>query len=351
MVSYRPKSKAGAVVKTLIFVGVVAAAIALLAKLKKEQTALRQPSSWYYASRSQGTSDRELAAAIESNDYDSVRRQLGKSASSDIRGNILERLATDQRSEALRAFLDAGWDPDGKGKTGGPIAWASKMNQLKALKVLLAKGANPNLKDSDGGTPLVTCCALPGTRPEIVETLLAHGADVSLLARSRIVGGMPINRTMPSKGVARSTAPLGPNGPREFGGALSPMDAAVLGKRCDLVRLLIRHGAKFEPTRYEATMVRFAGGIDYQYNAMKADNREIVELLLNLGVNVDGFGVFFVPGEDARPVQCTPLFAATAVGNKPVVDLLLKHGADPAVKASDSRRPADFDPSIAPKER
>jgi ankyrin repeat protein len=289
-----------------------------------------------------GTSDPDLAAAIAANDYKEVGRLLANCDKAKIRPNVVERLASDSKVGSLRAFLEAGWSANGRGNDGAPLVWAAKRNQLSAVTLLLENGADPNLPDSDGSTPLVTCCKLPSITTEVVELLLRHGADPARVAHIRYPGSPPVMRrvTAPKAGISQASR-LGPNVPYELIGGMLPLEGAVSAKRCDVVRLLIKRGAKFDPKRYEPTFVRFAGGIDFQFNAMRADNREIVALLLDLGVDVDAIGDFFVPGEHSS-VKCTALFAAAAVGNKPMVELLLRRGANPKVKASDGRTPIDF---------
>jgi ankyrin repeat protein len=73
--------------------------------------------------------------------------------------------------EAIRILLDAGADPniaDNAGKT--PLianAW-----DLEIAKLLLAHGANVNAQASDGFTPLLNAGTL-----ELTRLLLEHGAD------------------------------------------------------------------------------------------------------------------------------------------------------------------------------
>ena len=59
---------------------------------------------------------------------------------------------------------------------------------LEGIKDLLAKGADVNAKDDDGGTPLLIAVTL-GNK-EIAELLIANGADVNVKDKH---GGTPLD--------------------------------------------------------------------------------------------------------------------------------------------------------------
>ena len=53
----------------------------------------------------------------------------------------------------LGLLLDAGANPNVKNKLGGtPLMWAASYGQDAAVQMLLARGANPSIKDEDGVT-------------------------------------------------------------------------------------------------------------------------------------------------------------------------------------------------------
>lgn len=51
------------------------------------------------------------------------------------------------------------------------------------MEILLKHGANMNVKDNSGNTPLITCCAYGF--PEVVLLLLEKGADMEAKSRVR----------------------------------------------------------------------------------------------------------------------------------------------------------------------
>jgi ankyrin repeat protein len=101
--------------------------------------------------------DRRLVDACEKGDFEGVRRLLRGGA--DVNAAV-PWFASDDRNDfagIATPLCSAGW--------------ADK----RIASLLLAHGADPNLADSDGMTPLI----LSVNRPEIVDLLLAHGAKVN----------------------------------------------------------------------------------------------------------------------------------------------------------------------------
>ena len=79
-----------------------------------------------------------------------------------------------------RGLLDAGANPnvrDGDGST--PLHWAVITGDLAAIKALLDTSANPNIKDESGMTPLHQAAMRAKDNAAVIEALLAAGADSS----------------------------------------------------------------------------------------------------------------------------------------------------------------------------
>ncbi len=57
------------------------------------------------------------------------------------------------------------------------LSWATMMGEAEAIKLLIERGANINVRQEDGGTPLHIAVALG--RAEIAELLIKEGADVA----------------------------------------------------------------------------------------------------------------------------------------------------------------------------
>ncbi len=81
--------------------------------------------------------------------------------------------------EAAKEFLAAGADVNVKDKRGfTPLHWASISGHKESVELLIAKGADVNAMRGGGGTPL--SYASSWGHEEIVELLIAKGADVNV---------------------------------------------------------------------------------------------------------------------------------------------------------------------------
>jgi uncharacterized protein len=76
-----------------------------------------------------------------------------------------------------------GWDVN---KEGDPLFLAVGMNHIEAVRLLLAHGADPNVRDDEGDSPLRTC--IEKEYPEIARLLLLCGANKTI--QDRVAGGM-----------------------------------------------------------------------------------------------------------------------------------------------------------------
>lgn len=56
-----------------------------------------------------------------------------------------EYATLDERFGALEAMLEAGMDPDTRGGSGGTILWYCAWDDVDSVRLLLSRGANPNL--------------------------------------------------------------------------------------------------------------------------------------------------------------------------------------------------------------
>ncbi|HWA83530.1 MAG TPA: hypothetical protein VG820_08865, partial [Fimbriimonadaceae bacterium] len=126
--------KGSGAVKAIAGFLAVATVVAVLYKLKADQTYLSSPigTSWKW-----GTSNQELMAAIEANDAARMKSLLPAVPRQQMRRDFVLSLARDDRKECLAVALDAGWSPDGGKSDGGPLLSAIRSGQLDAAKILL----------------------------------------------------------------------------------------------------------------------------------------------------------------------------------------------------------------------
>lgn len=194
---------------------------------------------------------------------------------------------------AIRARAAAGDDLDLRmdrtNRRRTPLHLALVKKQPAALGVLLELGANPNLEDAAGMTPL-DVAALSGEEPA-TATLLAGGARITLPAASALGRLDEVER------LVRDNPALVSMTSRERWG-----------------RLLVHASERASGEALDAlltTLTRFRGGLS------------VVNVEDDVETAVDGASSY------------TPLHSAAFHGNREAVEVLLRHGAD--VRRRDGR--------------
>ena len=140
----------------------------------------------------------------------------------------------------------------------------------KAVKLLIAAGLKPNLKDSDGRTPLGEAVAMQ--RPEVVATLLAAGADpkdpanTGLVMRATSNGDIAIVRSLLAAGAPVDT-------PDEQG--VTPLAMSARVGNPELVKLFIESKADVNHA--------MTGGYPVLSDAVGSNNPQVVALLIAAG--------------------------------------------------------------------
>jgi hypothetical protein len=181
----------------------------------------------------------------------------------------------------------------------GEIHDAARKGNLKKVKTLLEK--NPELvssKDSESHTPLHWAVH----KKDVVELLLAHGADVNAKAKNGItplhmavmVGGKDVVELLLAKGAAVNA--------RDQSDATPLHNAAMAGK--DAVELLLSKGA-------EVNAKDFFGRTPLQV-AFQAANKDVIKLLLDKGADDTGIGAAIMIEKDKPPLPTIPGCEVTA---------------------------------------
>ncbi|RYP27389.1 hypothetical protein DL767_007708 [Monosporascus sp. MG133] len=168
------------------------------------------------------------------------------------------------------------------------IQLASDNGHVEVVKLLLEKGADWTIRDSNGWTPLSV--ASDSGQVEVVKLLLEKGADWSI---------------------------------RDSDG-WTPLYAAAYNGHVEVVKLLLEKGADWS--------IRDSDGWTPLNIASDSGHVEVVKLLLEKGAD------WTIPNNNGR----IPLHAASLNGHVDVVKLLLENGVDPNAKDDIGRTPLSF---------
>ncbi|KAL0277342.1 UNVERIFIED_CONTAM: hypothetical protein PYX00_004671 [Menopon gallinae] len=193
------------------------------------------------------------------------------------------RLAIRHRHYAIaKMLLEHGANPNTRYFFGSEINLLSVLD-VEYLRLLLTFGADPNIRDRAGLTPLMKAARLPQGMDSVL-LLLSYGADVNAMTDSR-----HDYRTV--------------------------LHYAVLSDNLDIVYLLLKQGAvvNYDSDYQKPTPLDLA--------ILKGDP-ELVKMLLNAGANVNS----------SSPILGTPLHVACAdnIPNRmDILSILLSRGADP----------------------
>ena len=174
------------------------------------------------------------------------------------------------------------------------LSWATMMGEIEAAKLLIEHGADLNVRQEDGGTPLHIAVTLG--RAEIAELLIKEGADVD--AKNR--GGQ-----VPASGLHI------PWGMLKF--MMGMFDIKLEQKEVEAGRAKI---AKMLNVEFVSRPQRAANDV---WDAAFIGDFDMVKKAVSDGLDVDA----------RNPVSGDPLlFTASLMGHTDIVSFLLEKGAD-----------------------
>ena len=197
--------------------------------------------------------------------------------------------------DVMRYLLEYGIDVDAQSNTehSTPLHLASYHGGFKVVRLLLNHGADTNMRNENGRTPLHGALVemtddLEDCYFDAVRSLLEHGADVHAVDHDHV----------------------------------TPLHVASQSGSVKAARLLLRHGADVDALdNIHSTPLHFAS---------RGGNAESARLLLEHGVDVHAL--------DGN--HSTPLHFASESGNAEVTRLLLEHGADVHLLNNDGHTPS-----------
>ncbi len=188
-----------------------------------------------------------------------------------------------------------------------------KDNNIESTRLFLAHGANVNVEDRDGNTPLMQ--AVCHGNKDLVELLVQHGGDIhhkdlqntTLLMRAAAVeNGEDVVKYLLEKGLRVDD--------KDSKGMTPFLWAAAYNPNPAVIKQLLAHGSDI--TAHTNTFNTALG------LAAKVGHRAVVELLLqDARINL----------EEPNLQGETALMLAVKAGHNAMVELLIKHGADPDV--------------------
>lgn len=129
---------------------------------------------------------RELIATASRNDIKGVeallKRGVNPNAVIDEWGeNALMHAVSNGNVEMTRVLLEAGADPDLKGRGFTPLGMAALQGHVRIVRLLLKAGADVDRKSNDGNTPIIAATILH--RTDVVRELLAYRPDMTIWNR------------------------------------------------------------------------------------------------------------------------------------------------------------------------
>lgn len=234
-------------------------------------------------------------------------------------------------------LLDQGASVDARDRIGArPLSHAARSGHLEMVDLLLARGAPIDARDLNGATALYY--AAERGHNSVVQRLIERGADVKLTGKS---GVSPVAAAAYAgrDSIVAMLLAHGADGRAPDDTGKPPVIYAAASGRLDIVKQLLGDGGLNARYANDLTLLMWASGPDEQ--VPEAQAIEVVSYLLDAGAHID----------DRDDRGRTALMIAAEGGHGEIADLLLKRGADPALKDKAGKRAADLTVLTSLRER
>jgi ankyrin repeat protein len=285
-------------------------------------------------------------------------------------------------TEVVKLLIKHGADVNAKGPYGQTaLYYAIYSYRDEIAELLIANGADVNAKSDDGDTPLLAAARQPDPAMDeftldeyklrtyraiydITELLIVKGADVNVRDKQ---GNTPLYaceaqaRFRTDSHNKNISELLRKNGAKHY----SIYHAIICGSIED-VRLFLDSGVNIETKNYDGAICeRYYSGDTPLHCAVGELQKEILELLIAKGADVNARDeddlsplhyasqkeiseLLIAEGADVNAMDRhgkTPLYTA-AGGHKEVVELLIANGVDVNVKDEDGETPLDYSEKV-----
>jgi len=230
-----------------------------------------------------------------------------------------------------------GWGDDSGVITSlSPLHQVCYYNLTELLLLLLQKGANPNVRDNDGDTPLHLCMmglCEGTTNGNMVYILVSHNANVNDLNNdfeSPLKYGVLYNCTEGVRVLLQSGAT--PNAIDRDGNTILTTAFREWGviNNMNIIRLLFEYGA--DPNLRDVTYGENSK-ITPIFAAIITGNLEGLRLLIQKGAKINIICEEQIYVGPVNIINDTPLLTAIQHGKPEMVRMLLENGANPELKS------------------
>ena len=252
--------------------------------------------------------------AVQSGDTDTfkvfVDRKLVDNLDSQKRTPLMWAVAL-ERIELIELFTEA--DLDALDKFGYSALHIGVSNNVSdPLKALLRLGADINLRNGEGETPLILACKLGHN--DIVNILLEHEANIELTDDQ----GKSCVHVVSSTGhpaLLQELIKLGANVNQQDILGRTPLMMACYGGHSNIVKELLEAGADLDHQDND--------GMCSLHWAVKKGDIEIVKMLLGRLTYVNN--VARMNDHELEDDRRTPLDTAIAMDNNDIIEMLIQH--------------------------
>ncbi|MHB8995877.1 MAG: ankyrin repeat domain-containing protein [Armatimonadota bacterium] len=227
----------------------------------------------------------------------------------------LHRAARTGDVRLVSLLLASGADPNIRDYWGNtPLHTAAQAGHLDAVKKLVAGGASTYVRATYGVTPVYS--AVIWRHQDVADWLSARSPKANIICAAGLGDIAAVTEALRMGADANTTDSQG----------ISPLYWAVRRRDIAMAQLLLKSGARPSPRNIPPR-------IPYLILAVQNEDVPMLDILLSYGAN---------PDERDAAWDSSALHLAAAQGYSPIVAKLLEHGADPDYRDFIGETPRDL---------